>query len=226
MHANNSIQNDDSLIESRKHKREPLPFYSQPHFLHLLKVERKRSERSRRPFLLLLVDFSTIAAENNPSNIEKVQTLIGSCLRETDIGGWYSPGKVMGVVFTEVANVNKVIIEKIMRKIRHQFQRENCEGLYHQLKISTHVFPEEYTSPTDDGVFNDVLYPDLANKDLKKKIQIHIKSLIDFAASFLAIAVLSPVFLTIAMIIETHLQRACLLQTGASRPERQDLHGP
>jgi exopolysaccharide biosynthesis polyprenyl glycosylphosphotransferase len=201
MNSNRS-PHDDFSVGTELSKKEPLPFYNQQQFLHLLKVERKRSERSRRPFLLLLVDLSTITAENNPNSIEKVKTIIGSCLRETDIGGWYAPARVLGIVFTEVPNINRVIIEAILRKIRHRFQNANCEALHQQLKLSSHIFPEESATPTEDGVFNDSLYPDLVQRDLKKKIQIFIKAVFDFSASLLAVLCLSPVFLTIAIIIK------------------------
>ncbi len=179
-----------------------LPFYSQPHFLHLLKVERKRSERSRRPFLLLLIDLSTIASEDNPHLIEKVRGIVGTCLRETDIGGWYVPGKVLGVVFTEVPNINRVVIEAILRKIRHRFQHDNSDALYQQLKLSSHVFPETDPPSMGASVFNETLYPDLVQKDSKKKIQLLVKSLFDFFASLSAVVILSPIFLTIAVIIK------------------------
>ena len=193
---------DDPAFDAKDHERVPLPFYSQFHFLHMLKIERRRSERSRRPFLLLLVDLSEINVSQQPEKIDIIKGVFGSCLRETDISGWYKSSKIMGFIFTEIANVNQAIIDKIIRKIRSQFLRSNFDSLYDQLKISPQIFPEEAVVSPIDGVFNDTLYPDLMEKDLKKKIQNHIKTAFDFSASFLALLCFLPIFIIIAAIIK------------------------
>ena len=35
-------------------------FFDQPHFLHILSLEKMRSKRSKKPFLLLLLDISRL----------------------------------------------------------------------------------------------------------------------------------------------------------------------
>ncbi|MDP1992310.1 MAG: hypothetical protein Q8K00_14970, partial [Syntrophales bacterium] len=38
-------------------------FFGQSHFLHMLRIERQRTERSKRPFLLALLDVSNLASK-------------------------------------------------------------------------------------------------------------------------------------------------------------------
>jgi len=192
------------VADPEQHQQGSIPFYNQSQFRHLLQVERRRSERSKRPFLMILVDISLVnSSDCRDENLEQIRLIFGSSLRETDIGGWYEAPNIMGYILTEVVNLNDSIIAKILRKIRSQFHTEKCDQLYDRLKISSHVFPEASTFSTLQGsVFNDTFYPDLMSKDLKKKIQFLIKTAIDFSASFLALLCICPAFLIIAVIIK------------------------
>jgi len=39
------------------------PFYGKAHFHHLLRIERRRTDRSKKPFLLMLLDISSLIAK-------------------------------------------------------------------------------------------------------------------------------------------------------------------
>ena len=43
-------------------------FFSETHFRHMLRIERMRTERSKKPFLLLLLDTSKLALKFRQSN--------------------------------------------------------------------------------------------------------------------------------------------------------------
>jgi hypothetical protein len=73
-------------------------------FRYLLGVQRKRSERSDQPFLLLLVDFEVDAGSRLPINPPVARKLFaGMCraLRETDLIGWYREERIAGALLTE-----------------------------------------------------------------------------------------------------------------------------
>src|SRR6476660_9915479 len=72
-------------------------------FHHTICLERKRAERSRRSFLLVLLDLRTVLA--NDSNERILHTILSSlwrATRETDVAGWHKSGAVLGIMFMDV----------------------------------------------------------------------------------------------------------------------------
>jgi len=116
-------------------------FYNTSHFHHMLRVEQKRTGRSEKPFLLVLLDLSGLQTINsNGSVLEKIKESLVSCSRETDIRGWYEPYRIMGVIFTEMASVDNSSIEKIFHKIYHTLSDTCGADLVKMIKISLYAF--------------------------------------------------------------------------------------
>ena len=91
--------------------------YNQEAFRYFLGHERKRSELSNRPFLLLLVDLqSTHQAGRIDSAIaNKLFDGLAECLRDTDVIGWYHEGRVAGAVLTHVEDAADVDVSEEIR---------------------------------------------------------------------------------------------------------------
>jgi hypothetical protein len=81
--------------------------YGEETFRYLLGLERKRSERSSRPFFLLLVDLkrddggAALMAGDVAAN---VFAGLSQALRETDFIGWYRESRVAGAVLAQHAD--------------------------------------------------------------------------------------------------------------------------
>src|SRR5215468_830286 len=77
--------------------------------------ERKRTERSGRPFLLMLVDVSIASsAEKCGKLLFGVIWALAGATRETDVIGWYKKDLVVGVVFTDVNAEDKALLLRVM----------------------------------------------------------------------------------------------------------------
>jgi exopolysaccharide biosynthesis polyprenyl glycosylphosphotransferase len=177
-------------------------FYSQTHFQHLLRVERRRTERSKRPFLLLLLDISNLIAEKPLKEIlGKCDFALASALRETDIQGWYDDKRVIGVIFTEMASLDEPSIEGVFRKIRIRLGEKLAEELIKKIGISFHIYPETQGHVSVNG-FNIKLYPDLIEHDLHQQLPLAVKKAIDIAGSAVALLLFSPVFIAMAIAIK------------------------
>jgi lipopolysaccharide/colanic/teichoic acid biosynthesis glycosyltransferase len=178
-------------------------FYCQASFHHLLRFERHRTERSKKPFLLLLLDISALTAEQRPEEIlEKLNSTLRSALRETDILGWYDHERVIGVIFTEMISVDRPSIEGIFRKIHGRLGGKLTGELLDKIVISVHVFPEQQENVSTDGPFVAKLYPDLPRRDLGFRMSLVTKRVMDVALSAAALLLFSPVFLAIAAAIK------------------------
>ena len=178
-------------------------FYRKAYFHHALRIERHRTERSGKPFLLLLLDISALTAERRPEEIlEKLHSALRSALRETDICGWYDYDRVIGVIFTEMTSVDRPSIEGVFRKIHGRLGEKLTQELLDKIAISFHVFPEQQGDVSIDGQFVAKLYPDLPKRDRSFRLSLAAKREMDVALSAAALLLFSPVFLAIAAAIK------------------------
>ncbi len=178
-------------------------FYSMPQFQNMLRIERKRTERSQKPFVLMLLDFSGMNDRERNSCYERIKPVLISCSRETDIRGWYDYNVTMGAIFTEMASVDQSSIEKIFRKFHGRISETIDVEFTEKIKISFHVFPDgEAYSATNHDSFNPSLYPDLAKSSISREAALFLKKLMDITGSLIALICLSPLFLIIAAAIK------------------------
>jgi hypothetical protein len=78
--------------------------HSEEAFRYLLDVERRRSQMSGRPFLLLLITFVPGGADNGaiPTRVAaRVFAALSGVLRDTDLVGWHSDAHTVGAVLTQ-----------------------------------------------------------------------------------------------------------------------------
>jgi lipopolysaccharide/colanic/teichoic acid biosynthesis glycosyltransferase len=178
-------------------------FYSKTYFHHLLRIERLRTERSQKPFLLILLDFSDLIADRPGKEIpEKINSALLSALRETDIRGWYDPGAVIGVIFSEIASPDQSTVQAIVNKIYRRMHETISEDLIRKIKVSFHLYPEPCDKESVDGPFNITLYPDLAKSGEGRRFALMVKAAIDFIGSAAALLLLFPVLLITALAVK------------------------
>jgi hypothetical protein len=163
-------------------------FYDETHFRHMLRLERMRTERSKKPFLLLLLDISKLMVKySQGETIASIKSTLIRSLREIDICGWYHKHRTSGIIFTEVAAEQDAFIDLFIHKIYNRF----CERLdpcwINKIEISFHLFPEAGGSGSfNDETFNINLYPDLTKRNFGKMFSLAVKKIIDVTGSVLA----------------------------------------
>ena len=109
----------------------------------MLFLERKRTERSKRAFLLILLDIEDLLTTRGDSGLVKdLENALSSAIRETDIQGWYQQDKVIGIIFTELGAVDEIIKEKIFLKIQDKLCRVLGSELFRRSKSPITYFPK------------------------------------------------------------------------------------
>ena len=84
-----------------------LGLISEELFAKLLSLERKRSERSRKRFVLMLVDAGELLrTDRREVALEQMTAALSLSTRETDIRGWYREDSVVGVILTEFGSAD------------------------------------------------------------------------------------------------------------------------
>jgi exopolysaccharide biosynthesis polyprenyl glycosylphosphotransferase len=171
-------------------------------FHRMIAVERKRTERSRQPFLLMLLDAgSCLPSDANGRVLGQVLSALSLATRETDVTGWYETHSVVGVMFTEISvddrgSILSTVMSWVSETLRNNLTLQN----FSQISISLHVFPEDWTQHTAQG--NPTLYPDLLNRNEAQNSARMIKRLMDIVGSATALLFLSPIFLLVALLVK------------------------
>jgi lipopolysaccharide/colanic/teichoic acid biosynthesis glycosyltransferase len=174
-------------------------------FRRMIAVERKRSERSKEPFLLMLVE---LGEEQEPKDDRKVLEgmleVLRACSRETDVIGWYKEHSSIGVMFTGLVVTDKDLIRStLLSRVSNLLRNELTFDQFNQVRLSFHFFPDEWDHESSgDGPSNVTLYPDLMNPPAKKRSLLVMKRAIDLLVTGLGLLVLAPVFAAIAIAIK------------------------
>ena len=171
-------------------------------FHRMISLERKRSERTQRPFVLLLMDTGrNLPTERNGRVLLDILSSLQVATRETDVMGWYEMNSVVGVMFTEITLDNNLILSTILARIRDGLRDRLTMEQFSQLKFSFHLFPEEWDTDKPERQSNPTLYPDLHKRDGMNRVGRLIKRGMDILGSLLLIALLSPALCVIAAAI-------------------------
>jgi len=173
-------------------------------FVSMLYLERRRSERAQKRFVLMLVDVKR-ATEDGQKNrtLGKITHALLSVTRETDIVGWYLEDHLIGVLGTEIGNAKpKAVQARMLEKVKEAFIRSLAPERVSQISVSFHFFPEEWESEDTDHSANITLYPDLSRKEESRKVALGVKRVMDVAGSAAAMVLFSPLFAAIAVAIK------------------------
>ena len=134
--------------------------YNEEAFRYFLAIERKRSERSGRPFVLLLVNLKQEPgrkARIDPAVARDLFSGLWASLRETDFIGWYREERVAGAMLVEfqggprrevsrmiVQRVSAVLCERLSSNVAHRLQiRAREERFGSPLSAGADLIPGE-----------------------------------------------------------------------------------
>jgi lipopolysaccharide/colanic/teichoic acid biosynthesis glycosyltransferase len=179
-------------------------FLDQELFVTMLRLERKRTERSNRRFVLMLLDACGLlhGDESHETFCKVIATLSGS-IRETDISGWYKNNSIMGVIFTEVGTADgKSLANALLTRVTSALCTVLSIEQINQIKLSFHVFPEHSDGDGTSGPTDSALYPDLDKTNDPQRAARLIKRSIDIAGSLFALILASPFLLVIGVMIK------------------------
>jgi lipopolysaccharide/colanic/teichoic acid biosynthesis glycosyltransferase len=182
-------------------------FLSEDHFRRMLSRERKRSERSRKHLVLMLIDGKGVKSKKTDALLEQIAVVLGAAIRETDIAGWFETSAVFGVIFTEFGEADVSTAVKIIEaKITTELQRGFKVNQLSSFQISFYAFPDGWDGTGQARAVDAELYPDLFEVERKKKLSLLVKRVMDVCGAAAALAILSPAFLILAAMVKATSQ--------------------
>lgn len=172
-------------------------------FKKMIAVERKRTERSREPFLLMLLESGgSSQGELRSSPLDRIQVAMLGSTRETDIVGWYREETTVGVLFTGLAAEDKnVILSTILSRVSSALRDELTSEQFSQISLSFHFFPDDWNHDSSGRPSNPALYPDLFSASSEKRSLLFIKRTMDLAGSSLLLLLCAPLLAAIAVAV-------------------------
>jgi len=174
-------------------------FLSEEVFIHRLHLEQKRTERSQRPFILVLLESASLLKANGRVGVcQRILDLLLKSFRETDVLGWYQYGSAAGLIFTEVGPEGGRSTGSLLTgRVRELLAGELSPEEICQVRLSFFVFPEDWDKW--GGSAEPVLYPETVRSRRYSKL---VKRLVDIGGSLIAILLGSPLFFATAAAIK------------------------
>lgn len=192
------------LERSKSAYRCQVTILEEDQFLRTLCLERKRTERSGRPILLMIVAGGDMFKSKGEELIAGIKEAVANSIRETDTFGWYEHRRTLAVLFTEIGSSDESHekVPLIAAKLQKAFQDRISQDRFGALGITFRVFPDQ-ASAREKGHERDlVFYPNPSGPLNPRLIGRLLKRTIDVVGSLLLLALFWPVFLIISMLVK------------------------
>jgi lipopolysaccharide/colanic/teichoic acid biosynthesis glycosyltransferase len=173
-------------------------------FKRMMAIERKRTERTNEPFLLMLLENDHHHCSKETDDVlRSLESIMPSCIRDTDIIGWYKDQCAIGALYTGLTADNKhSVLGAIAKKVSTTLKRELTGSQFDQVSISFHFFPDDWEYESSGCPNNPALYPDLLSHDRSHTSVLIIKRVIDIVCTSLILVLFAPLFVMIALLIK------------------------
>lgn len=177
-------------------------------FRETLVRERKRSERSGRSMILLLVGLEDGNLERWATNLERVVNAMSAIKTDIDRLGWFEAERTVCLIVPEVVPVNSTdICDRLEAEFNSALSRKCVEDPPHGLVLELRVHPKQGQADDDlTALIDPFFYPELS-MNRKEKASFHnLKRGMDIVLSCLLLVLLSPLFFIVAALVKVSSQ--------------------
>ena len=114
-------------------------------FRRVIAIERKRTERSKAPFVLMLLEIANQNAEKAVPAQESIMSVLLATSRDTDLVGWYKSNTTIGALFTGLGGGDKSsILMTILSRATKTLRDELTFEQFNLINISLHYYPDDW----------------------------------------------------------------------------------
>ncbi len=176
-------------------------FLTEETFHEVLCFERKRSERSRKNILLMLLDVGTVNHQRARCAIlRNAANALNDLRQDAHVKGWYKNESILGAVFTEYG-------EKLEDRVRTTLFTNLSQLPWAQdarsLKLIFRSFPDAGPGDNPEGFKENALfYPEALNVEKRRQIAFFLKRAMDIAGGAAGIMLFSPLFIVLPLLIK------------------------
>jgi hypothetical protein len=160
-------------------------FYDEAGFNEMLSRERKRSQRSMRPLMLMRLDISGVKETNGADVRRKLVRALASGIRDTDVRGWYKRGSTVGIVFTELTSTESDVREALVGRVMAMLAGHIDPDTLFSINADYQIDPGDGENSHACERFDLDCYRDAAKKAEKRDLSSRIRVIKDVMASLL-----------------------------------------
>lgn len=172
-------------------------------FRRVIAIERKRTERSKAPFVLMLLEVASQSTEKSAPALENVMSVLLATSRDTDVVGWYKSGSTIGALFTGLAGGDKsAILMTILSRATNTLREELSYEQFSLISISLHYYPDDWDDKGPGRPSNPALYPDISKQASTKQPLLVLKRVLDVLGSLILLVLFMPFCAIIALAIK------------------------
>jgi lipopolysaccharide/colanic/teichoic acid biosynthesis glycosyltransferase len=173
-------------------------------FRRRIAVERKRTERTREPFLLMLLACAEQKdMERQAKLLDQIMAALAPTTRETDCIGWYRQHAEVGALFTGLPDAEKLTSRTIiLNRVTTILREELPDEQFRQISLTFHFFPDDWGTEEPGSTGNPLLYPDLVEPSQKRRALLRLKRMIDLFGGLLLLILTSPLLIVIAAAVK------------------------
>jgi len=172
-------------------------------FRRVIAIERKRTERSKAPFVLMLLEIDDQHASKASRALDAGMAVLLATSRDTDLVGWYESKHTIGVLFTGLVSGEKsTILTTILSRVSKTLRDELTFEQFNLVKISLHYYPDDWDEQGPGRPSNPALYPDISSRDKGKQPMLIVKRMIDLVAGSILAIICLPFCIIIAIAIK------------------------
>jgi len=172
-------------------------------FRRVIAVERKRTERSKAPFVLMLLEVANQNSERATQALESSMSVLLAASRDTDLVGWYKEKTTIGALFTGlVASDKSTVLTTILSRVSNSLRGELSFEQFNLINISLHYYPDDWDQDGPGRPSNPALYPDLSNQASGKQPLLILKRTIDIVGGLILSLICLPFCVLIAIAIK------------------------
>jgi len=152
-------------------------FFNEPDFNEMLHLERRRSDRSMKPLMMMRLDISRL---KNPTLVHarrKLMKAFATGIRDTDVRGWCKQGDVFGILFTNVVSVSPSVRENLLHRVMSRLVSQFDLGMLCKIKLTFLIYVADKAYVDNIDCFDMEYYKDFVNKNSKFSLSATIKNL-------------------------------------------------
>jgi lipopolysaccharide/colanic/teichoic acid biosynthesis glycosyltransferase len=170
-------------------------------FLDTLNRERKRAERSGRPFLLALIHGSCFQDAAGKTLAQGIGTSVASCIRITDSIGWYEQDYTLGILFTEIGEVDNGKLVHLTQKLFSAIRQSVALEEFSRLKVAIRVLPQYAADGSLDNSWEEQIYRELHHEPALARHAEALKRAVDIIGSIAFLLMLLPILVVVALLV-------------------------
>jgi lipopolysaccharide/colanic/teichoic acid biosynthesis glycosyltransferase len=166
--------------------------------------ERTRSDRSNRPFALLLVEVTQAVRCIGSSVSASVMDALVAAKRDTDVAGWIDAQALLGLMVPEIRpNELSATCSGIEGRFRRELALRLAPEVVATISIRPHVYPEARGGGAEGAWPVDAtFYPERGRRHAQAVSYELVKRGVDIVCSLTLLLLLSPLLMAIAALVK------------------------